>query len=206
MQPYNTTKLIDELEQQTESFLQKAVSDWQMTSPARLLKQPAENKWSLAQCLEHLNSYGHYYLPAIEKAIKTAKQNNWPSKEIFKPGRFGDYFTKLMMPDIQQKKMKKMSAPKNHTPTAALDSGKVLSEFISQQEKILVLLQEARKVDIEKAKVPVSIAKFIRLKLGDTFRFIIMHNYRHVLQAERALQKACIEGAEIGETTALASF
>lgn len=45
-----------------------------MTSPAKLLRQPAENKWSLAQCLEHLNSYGRYYLLEIEKAIETAKQ------------------------------------------------------------------------------------------------------------------------------------
>ena len=99
MQQYQTTKLIDELQQQTENFLQKAVSEWQMTSPAKLLRQPAPNKWSLAQCLEHLNSYGRYYLPAIEKAIETAKENKWSSKEGFTPGWLGDYFTKMMMPD-----------------------------------------------------------------------------------------------------------
>ena len=187
MQQYQTTKLIDELQQQTENILQKAVSEWQMTSPARLLRQPAPNKWSLAQCLEHLNSYGRYYLPEIEKVIETAKHKNWCAKEGFTPGWLGDYFTKMMMPDTKEKKMKKMSAPKNHTPAATLDSDKVLSEFIDQQEKILSLLEEARKVDIGKAKVPISIAKFVKLKLGDTFRFLIMHNYRHVLQGERAL-------------------
>jgi hypothetical protein len=35
------------------------------------------------------------------------------------------------------REMKKMSAPKNHTPVADLDSDKVLREFIDQQEKIL---------------------------------------------------------------------
>jgi hypothetical protein len=187
MTKYITSNLIDDLQQQTESFLEKAVTEWQMTSPSKLLKQPAENKWSVAQCLEHLNSYGHYYLPAIETAIKQAEKNNWLAEEQYVPGLLGNYFTNLMKPDTEGKKMKKMSAPKNHTPTVELDSDKVLSEFIDQQERMIKLLERARKINLEKSKVPISIAKFIRLKLGDTFRFLIMHNYRHVVQAEKAL-------------------
>ncbi|MBC7904056.1 MAG: DinB family protein, partial [Gemmatimonadaceae bacterium] len=30
---------------------------------------PAPGKWSVVQVFEHLNSYGMYYLPAMEKAI-----------------------------------------------------------------------------------------------------------------------------------------
>lgn len=187
MTKYIISNLIDDLQQQTESFLEKAVTEWQMISPSRLLKQPAGNKWSVAQCLEHLNSYGHYYLPAIETAIKQAEKNNWLAKEQYVPGLLGNYFTNLIRPDMEGKKMKKMAAPKNHTPTVELDSDKVLSEFIDQQERMIKLLERASKINLEKAKVPISIAKLIRLKLGDTFRFLIMHNYRHVVQAEKAL-------------------
>ena len=187
MKTYFTSTLIDDLEQQTEGFLQKAISEWQMTSPSKLLQQPGENKWSFCQCLEHLNSYGNYYLPAIENVIDKGEKNGWSAKEQFTPGWLGDYFTNLMRPDTDGQKMKKMSAPKNHRPEINLDSDKVLSEFIDQQERTLKLLEQARKINLEKAKVPISIAKFIKLKLGDTFRFLVMHNYRHVLQAERAL-------------------
>lgn len=74
MTVYKTTDLIENLQQQTESFLQKAIYGWQMTSPAKLLQQPEANKWGAAQCLEHLNSYGRYYLPAIETAKQMAGQ------------------------------------------------------------------------------------------------------------------------------------
>jgi hypothetical protein len=197
MTKFITRRLVNDLQQQTENFLHKAVSEWQMTAPSKMLQQPAENKWSAAQCLEHLNSYGHYYLPAIEKAIETAKQSQLAPKQTFTPGWLGDYFTKLMMPSGEGKKMKKMSAPKDHRPVANLDSDKVLSEFIDQQERILALLEQARTIDIEKARVPISIAKFIKLKLGDTFRFLIMHNYRHVLQAERALEREALALKEV---------
>jgi hypothetical protein len=211
MPTYNTKQLIKKLEEQTETFLQKAIFEWQMTSPTKLLKQPGEKKWSAAQCLEHLNSYGHYYLPAIEKAIAKAQQNNQTSTEEFTAGWLGNYFTKLMEPDTNGKKMKKMSAPKNHTPVADLDSDKVLREFIDQQEKMLTLLEKAKTINLEQAKVAISIAKFIKLKLGDVFTFLIAHNHRHVVQAERALAAApALKGEERtscnnGEKTAVVS-
>jgi hypothetical protein len=63
--------------------------------------------------------------------------------------------------------MKKYRHLKNYTHSAALDSNKVVSEFINQQEKMHSYLKEARKVNIEEAKVPISVAKFI--KIGDAF-------------------------------------
>lgn len=83
--------------------------------------------------------------------------------------------------------MKKMSAPKNHTPDANLNCAKVVSEFIDQQKKMLPLLEKARKIDLNRAKIPISIAKFIKLKLGDVFMFLHAHHLRHIAQAERAM-------------------
>lgn len=187
MPVYQSAKLISDLQLQTESFLEKAISEWQITQSAKLLENHGINQWSAAQCLEHLNSYGRYYLPEIEKAIKIAEQNNWLALEKFTAGTIGNYFTNLMMPENKGKKMKKMSAPKNHTPEANLDCVKVVGEFIDQQEKMLQLLEKARKIDLNKAKVPISIAKFIRLKLGDVFMFLHAHSLRHIAQAERAM-------------------
>jgi hypothetical protein len=193
MKHFISSTLIDQLQEQSEGFLKKAVSEWQVTPPAKLLQQPAPNKWSAGQCLEHLNSYGRYYLPAIENAIQKAVQKNLRAEEQFTSGWLGNYFTNLMKPGIEGKKMTKMSAPKNHVPPADLDAYRVVSEFIDQQERMITLLETARKISLERAKVPVSIAKFIRLSLGDTFRFLIMHTYRHFLQAERALTAAGIK-------------
>jgi hypothetical protein len=65
----------------------------------------------------------------------------------------------------------------------------VIAEFIEQQEKSLALLRKAKRVDLNKIRVPISIAKFIKLKLGDTFLFLVAHNYRHILQADRVLMQ-----------------
>jgi hypothetical protein len=194
MPVYQTNQLIDKLNEQTELFLTKAVREWQMTNPSKLLRQPAENKWSAAQCLEHLNSYGRYYLPQIEYAIQAAKQKGYGGTDEFKAGMLGNYFYQMMLP--KEGKSKKMKAPKPHRPSPNLDAYKVVGEFIDQQERLLGLLEKARKINLEKARVPISIAKFIKLKLGDVFMFLVAHNYRHVLQAERALEAPTLKGAE----------
>lgn len=60
----------------------------------------------------------------------------------------------------------------------------VLDEFILQQKQVLLLLNDAEKVDLNKTKTSISISNLIRLKLGDTFRFVVYDNLRHVEQVK----------------------
>ena len=46
------------------------------------------------------------------------------------------------------------------------------------------LLEQAKQVDLVKVKTAISLTKLIRLRLGDTFRFLVTHIERHVLQAQ----------------------
>lgn len=200
MPVYQTKQLLNNLQQQTEQFLNKAINESQMASPSKLLRKRGKNEWSAAQCMEHLNSYGRYYLPAIEKAIVAAEEHNLQATKEFKSGALRNYFTKLMQP--KEGKQNKMKSPKDHQPTDDLDTDKVISEFIDQQERLLVLLEKAGNVDLNKTKAPISIAKFMKLQLGDIFNFLIAHNHRHVLQAERALKAPAIKGEDRSATVA----
>lgn len=187
---HNTAQLLESLHQQTEQFLQKAVGEWQMLAPEMLVRVPdsyPNGAWSAAQCLEHLNIYGRYYLPAMEKAIEGAKQKGSRSTENFSPGWLGDYFAKLMRPKPDGQLKSKMKAPKNAVPSASPDPRAMLAEFIDQQEKLLQLLAAAADVNLNKVRIPISIAPWVRLKLGDTFLFFTGHIERHLLQAERAM-------------------
>ena len=192
MQTHNAKQLIAKLQQQTESILNIAIQQWQMTNPSVFKQQPAEGAWSAMQCLGHLNTYGDYYFPAIEKAIKEAKEKNKTRSETFTPGWLGNYFTNLMMPNEKGVPTKKMKAPKNYTTNNEGDSDCTIAKFIDQQEKMLQLLEEAKSVDLNAVRIPISIAKFIKLKLGDVFMFLIAHNLRHVKQAERAIAAATL--------------
>ena len=182
---YLAASLLEDLYEQTEQNITKAISEWQQLPVDYLTAQPGENKWSAAQCLEHLNSYGRYYLPAMQQAIQGAAAGEVVTH--FKSSWLGNYFYNLMLTDSKGGVKKKMKAPKDHRPATNLNAAVVLSEFISQQEQLLQLITRAQGVDLEQLKVPISLSRFIKLSLGDTLLFYVAHIHRHVAQAERAI-------------------
>ncbi|PLK45696.1 DinB family protein [Emticicia sp. TH156] len=181
MEKVDKIQWLEKLENEVENHLQAAINTFQNLNEDILLKPPYNGGWSIAQCFEHLNSYGLYYLPQIEKGIRENQEK--PFDGTFKSSWLGRYFTRMMRPS----NTKKYKALKGHIPPPDLNAHAVMAEFINQQEALLRYLKEAGKVDLNAIRIPISIGKFIKLKLGDVFQFIIAHNERHIQQAGRVL-------------------
>lgn len=174
--------LLNQLENQVENHLQQAIQKYQNLSNELLLKPSSSGGWSIAQCLGHLNSYGVYYLPLFEKGL--AESQDDLSVETIKSTWLGKLAIDSMNPEKGKKKFKAM---KGHVPERALDAKAVVAEFINQQERLLQILRIAKNKHIQKIKIPISIAKFLKLHLGDAIQFLIIHNERHIQQANRNL-------------------
>ncbi len=187
MAAINKIQLLDFLENRVEGHIQEAVKTFQNEPVDVLLKPAANGGWSIAQCLDHLNGYGKFYLPHIQTGLNQASQ--YSNSNIFKGSWIGSYFTRMMEPTTGTKKYK---AFKNHIPSPDLDAHAVVAEFIHQQEELLYYLKQARQVNLDKIKIPLSITKWVKLKLGDVFQFLIAHNERHLQQAKRNLAKTII--------------
>ncbi len=148
----------------------------------KLNQKSSAESWSALECIEHLNRYGGYYLPEINKRLKTAKKVS--STAIFKSGVLGNYFAKLLQPKENLNKMKTL---KDMNASGSVLSIATIHEFIAQQEELLEILERSLNVNLKKTKTRVSISKMIKLRLGDTFRVLIYHNQRHLIQAQKAL-------------------
>ena len=139
-------------------------------------------KWSILECIEHLNRYGDYYLPEIEKSL-LSKQNAINDSHVYKSGIIGNYFANLMK--VKNGKIVRMKTPGDKNPAGSKLTSLTLDRFLKQQEMLKSLLSQSRTADLTKIKVPISLARFIRLRLGDTLRFFVYHIERHVIQAEK---------------------
>ena len=175
--------LLADLQQRTDNALQAATTLKQL-SQQQLNFKPVPEKWSALECLEHLNLYGDFYLPAIERSIFSRMPVS--SDLVFKSGVIGNYFAELMQ--VTAGKIKKMRSPKDKNPVNKILPATTADRFIKQLERLQELLQQAHRADLTKSKTPVSISNFIRLRLGDTLRFFIYHIERHVLQAKGAAE------------------
>lgn len=138
-------------------------------------------EWSVLECIEHLNLYGNFYLPVIEQAMLSQKPDKIPG--IFKSGFIGDYFVNMIR--VKPGKIKKMSTTKDKNPLGSVLTLTTVDRFLKQQQLLKTLLEQASYVDMTKLKTPISITKMVRLRLGDTLRFMVYHIERHVIQAER---------------------
>lgn len=185
-----TQPLLEELAFEVRHQLALA-SRLQSLDPAFLLRQPQPGAWSAIQILEHLNSYSRFYLPELEKAIQEARPGNgW-----YRPGLWGNYFVRLMQTEENGQPRRRMKAAKRHRPHFMADSKPVVDEFLHQQRRLLQLLAQAADRDWGSSYTKVSIASWLRLRLGDCLRFQVAHQQRHFHQLLRSLP-ACSEIVE----------
>lgn len=172
--------LIEDLIERTKGVLNSAEQYSQLSIEELNYKANSES-WSILECIEHLNLYGDFYLPEIENKIAESKTK--PTTD-FKSGLLGNYFAKSMLP---KEKLNKMKTFKDKNPVGSDLNISSLERFIIQQKQLLDILNKARQVNLNKVKTGITIASWIKLRLGDTFRVVIYHNQRHIVQANKIL-------------------
>jgi len=173
-------QLIQTLIEQTRQVLNEVEKLKAQDFPA-LTWRSNPTSWNILECLEHLNRYGNFYLPEIERQIN---RSGTQSDREFKSGFLGAYFAKSMLP---KEKLNKMKTFKDKNPLNANLGVDVIDRFISQQSQLLDLLDKSRHVSLNSVKTSISISKWIKIKLGDTFQFYVNHILRHLKQVERIL-------------------
>lgn len=175
------TQLIATLESEIERQLEIVVQQFQSRNNDVLLRTTETGGWSVIQNLEHLNFYFQYYNPAIRKSLENASVD--PQAVTFNSSWLGSYFTNAM----DYRKGGKVKAFKSYIPEVDLDTNKVIREFIDHQEELLQLLRMAANYNLTKIRLPISLTRWIKMRLGDVFQFVIMHNERHIVQAQSRL-------------------
>ncbi len=147
---------------------------------AQLNFKPNADKWSILQCVEHLNRYSEYYLKIIDTKLSNA---NPKGTEEVKHSWFGKMSIKSIHPD-NRKKSKTLG---RLNPAESEVNRQVLQDFIAHQKKLLILLHKAEKHSINSIKIPADVFKLLKLRLGECFEFVIVHQQRHILQIKELL-------------------
>ncbi len=129
----STSELLDELKNRTKQHLEFAEMLSSKTEHDLNFRTSADS-WSTLECLEHLNRYGNFYIPEINRTISSAKKS---SQLYFKPGILGNYFAKSMLP---KEKLNTMKTLKSMNPIHSNLDKTVVDTFIKQQQKMLELL------------------------------------------------------------------
>ncbi|TVR38934.1 MAG: DinB family protein [Cryomorphaceae bacterium] len=172
--------LLADLKARTHKHI-RAAKELLTLSDDVLNQRSSEKSWSALECLEHLNLYGDFYLPEIQSRMERSRH---VTERTFKSGLLGNYFAQSMLPKAKLNKMKTFN---DKNPIGSSLTRQTIHHFIAQQQEMLTLLQKAAAVSLNRTKTRISIPFPVKLKLGDTFRFVIYHNERHIAQALGAI-------------------
>jgi hypothetical protein len=152
----------------------------------QLLWKPQTDKWSIAQCLDHLTVTARADLPHIRDTIQKGRATGLFGRGPFRYGFLGRWLTRMM--DADPPVRMRFRAPRVYKPADNPSAGSVQDFFLTQQE-VMNCIREANGLDLVRAKVSVPDRKFIKLSMGQEFALLAAHNRRHVRQAEEVKRR-----------------
>ncbi len=173
--------LIEDLKKRTRSNIQQA-EKLKSLSKTELNWRTNEMSWSILECFAHLNILNSFYITEIRNRIRASSLRY---NQHFKSGWLGNYFAQMMYPKGNFKKVKTL---KKFNPLGQKLSKDNVTSFITDQNSILIILEDSLQVDLNRTRTSIAFPRFLKLKLGDTLRILVYHNQRHVQQAVGLLE------------------
>jgi len=179
----NSLLLLQEM-QEALSKQEEDLKSLVFLSEKELNDRPSEKAWSALECLAHVNSYADFYIPAFQEAIAKAREKRWTAEENFHSTWIGRYSIQSILPENRKKRL---NSPKQHNHFASQRSmDEDIRLFEANLASMRKLVESAKEINLNKAKVAIEIMPLLKLRIGDFFPFLILHQSRHMLQAKEA--------------------
>jgi hypothetical protein len=159
-------------------------------SAAQLNWKPSAERWSIAQCFEHLITSNRGYLPIIESVRGGKKQSTFWERLPVWPGLAG----KLLIKSLDPASTRKLKAPKSFQPAQSDISATIIDDFVAQQEQVIEGMKSTSHLDLEKIVITSPALSFVAYSLMDAYRIIVTHEKRHLQQAQRVAAEPAFSG------------
>lgn len=171
----------DELAAQLNAIRTRARELVSGLTPDQLTRRPDPAKWSIAECLAHLNLTAAAVQPKIAAAIEQGRQANITGTGPFSPGIIG----RLLIWVAEPPPKFKMRAPKYISPSVAHgDTAQVIADFGKFQDVWEKLIRDCGGLDQKRIKVSSVFPGMPSVRLAMTIPWLLAHQRRHLAQAE----------------------
>ena len=153
-------------------------------TPSQLNWKPSAERWSVAQCFDHLITVNKGYFPVIDSVLAGQKRTLWESMPIL-PGLMG----KMVIKAVEPTSTRKFKARKNFEPAQSDISGSIINDFVEHQAEVVEKMKATHHLDLEKIVITSPVAAVMTYSLIDAYRIIVIHEERHFQQAKRVIEE-----------------
>ena len=159
------------------------VDDW--------ARRPGPDRWSAAECVEHLNLTSRAYLPLLRNALAEARLAGPAKSKRYRMDALGRLLSAMIGPlrHIGKFRFGRVKTTSEFVPRAGRSRDEILSDFVRLQGELIAVVQSADSLPIDKVSIVSPFGGRMKYNAYSALVIIHRHQHRHLDQAHEAAKK-----------------
>ena len=140
------------------------------------------DRWSIAECIVHLNLFSEVFVSEIGNACENARREGLYGTGPYKM----DFVGRLLKYALEPPSKWTAITPEEFEPLVIEPLEKVIPTFNQLQFELLELVSNSSGLDLNRIKITSPVSKHVRYNLYSCFQIIAAHQRRHLRQADQS--------------------
>jgi hypothetical protein len=183
MAVFSRQELITQLLDRTEILKASTLTFLRLTDE-QLQHSPGPGQWSIVEIFGHLDLCMDFYSREILSRITLAPDN--PS-DLYRSSLLGDWVYEKIMPRPDGTVFKFKARRSLCAGSEQQDGKEAIRVFQRHCDALDDILRHVATKDLRRITIPFYFPALFRLRLGDVLRYLVAHDERHLLQAQRVM-------------------
>jgi hypothetical protein len=179
-----TTLSLADVHTEIDAIAGDAAATFGGLTPLQLNWKPAPDRWSVAQCFDHLIRINGLMLDRMARDLDPATPKTLMQRLPGLPRLFG----RVMVRSLSPTATRKLPAPATSAPSVSDLGGDIIERFVQAQAAMRDRLRALESRDLERAIMVSPFASVVVYSGLDACRIIVAHERRHFEQARRVTE------------------
>jgi hypothetical protein len=186
----NCREEVTKLQQQIRTIGEQARNEFGNLTRAQLNWKPATDRWSVAQCFDHLINSNAGYFPIFDSVATGTLKHTFVQRLPGLPKIWGP----LLIKSLDPKTTRKLKAPAKFQPASSDLNASIIDDFANNQNRVLDSMEKTKTLEIDRIIISSPAASVVTYSVLDAFRIIVVHEQRHFQQAQRVMAEPNFPG------------
>ncbi len=158
---------------------------------ARWVERPEPSRWSVAECVAHLNLTSEAFHPLIRTALAAAAELRHVSRRRFRRDLTGWMLSIALPPPVRMR----MATTAPFIPQSLALPSELVAAFERHQAEFVANVRDAEGRAIDRVRIPSPFNPRIQYNAWSALVIIPRHQHRHLWQAEQVWQHLQQQGS-----------
>lgn len=147
----------------------------------RWQERPDPMRWSVAECIEHVNITSRKYLPLLDKALDDARRVGSGPPRRYRRDFIGWLLWKTMGPPVRQR----VKTTAEFVPVGGKTPAELVAEFKELQREQIARSEAFDGLPLHKVRIPSPFNERVMYNAYSCLTILPRHQHRHLWQAEQ---------------------